>query len=355
MKWIQYTSVQRAAHHHPRVRLYNHYARETKRDQHKLTTLNKLTTNRDYNMQITSYSRFDKIQEKQDTQVAFSSPTKLLAPLQDTQADLYVSSKNIFTFPKLEVIFTFLSSSNVLRGLGSIISLFSRIPPIQIQWLSQDSFSTPRLLEYAWRPYSVSDHNDRQLNPLLIIVFSTPLSHFSLNSESFCIDLNRFGVALHCIALHWTPIRSIALCQASQARSNGRLKTLVESFSISTLTFARIEDQSSPNSSSKRARTLPRGLQSSRNDTGSSFQFESSYWRRISRPGRSPTLHDKNKTIRQDNNQPTFLYKTTSTDRVPEVQGLLFAPCTVGPYFYRTAHLSNRRPPAPAFYSSWWI
>jgi hypothetical protein len=155
----------------------------------------------------TPYSRFDKIQEKQDT-VASSSPTKLLALLQDTQADLYVSSKNIFTVPKLEDIFTFLSSSNVLRGLGSIISLFSRIPTIQIQWLSQDSFSTPRL-EYAWRPYSVSDHNDRQLNPLLIIVFSTPLSHFSLNSESFCIDLNRFGVALHCIALNPNTVHCI--------------------------------------------------------------------------------------------------------------------------------------------------
>jgi hypothetical protein len=39
------------------------------------------------------------------------------------------------------------------------------------------------------------------------------------------------------------------------------------------------------------------------------------------------------KTTRQDNNQPTFLNKTTLTDRVPEVHGVPVAHrCTPGPY-----------------------
>jgi hypothetical protein len=71
------------------------------------------------------------------------------------------------------------------------------------------------------------------------------------------------------------------------------------------------------------------GLKSSGNDTGSSLRFQSSYWSRntltfdrtiriSSRPGRSPTTQSTR-------------HLTKTIDRVPEVQGLLFAPCTVGP------------------------
>jgi hypothetical protein len=65
------------------------------------------------------------------------------------------------------------------------------------------------------------------------------------------------------------------------------------------------------------------GIESSGNDTGSSLRFQSSTFRRIIFTFDNKYFHIS--TISQ-----RFSPKTI--DRVPEVQGLLFAPCTVGPY-----------------------
>jgi hypothetical protein len=84
--------------------------------------------------------------------------------------------------------------------------------------------------------------------------------------------------------------------------------------------------------------------------TRSSIRFQWSSWRRIhmpidnsrriGRPGRRPTLQNKA--------SQSFSLSTTSTDRVPECTPPPSVP-PLGRMDYRTAILSDRRPPAPAF------
>jgi hypothetical protein len=158
----------------------------------------------------------------------------------------------------------------------------------------------------------------------------------------------------------------------AQAGSNGCLDIDFDFDFNSDLLLLGFHRNRTPTSSSKRARGLHRGLESSGNDTGSSIRFSSSSWRRIVFTFDN-YFHIS--TIRQEQDKTTisqrFSTKTTSTDRVPEVLGVLFPRCTVwstenanyliagpgpcllllaiGPYGLITEQ-SNRRPPAPAFY-----
>jgi hypothetical protein len=116
------------------------------------------------------------------------------------------------------------------------------------------------------------------------------------------------------------------LRQAAQACSNGRFRTLVESFFIEYVAslFITAPTPSQLDNALQRQRALySLGFESSGNDTASSLRFQSSTFRRIIFTFDNKYFHIS--TIGQ-----RFSPKTI--DRVPEVQGLLFAPCTVGPY-----------------------
>jgi hypothetical protein len=145
-------------------------------------------------------------------------------------------------------------------------------------------------------------------NPTMTIQFDCWSSQDS-RRVSFLIELRVF--------FHWTyymldlvDFRLSSKWLGANSRSNGRFD--VDFDFNSDFCSSRIEEQSSPNLSSKRGNRLFCGLESSGNDTGSSFLFKCGCLRVelysllttigiSSRPGRSPTLQD-NQTRQQSAN-----------------------------------------------------
>jgi hypothetical protein len=92
---------------------------------------------------------------------------------------------------------------------------------------------------------------------------------------------------------------------------------------------------------SNRAETIPSAHCGSNHRIGVEIHSLLTTIRISSWQGRSPT-------------RQLTKHLTKTIDRVPEVQGLLFAPCTVGPCgLPNRPPIYSQRPRRPAFYSSW--
>jgi hypothetical protein len=254
--------------------------------QHKLTTNHKLTTG---SPPTTSSPQAPAIQGHQEMRTRLLLPrSSILHPRHDAprfsiypQVCYFCPSTNIFTN-----LFTNDRSFHNM-DLSRSISIYSTsaLENTNALWLwlwldnDADSFSnsitiplligvsrlstclfpafiphwTPRLFNV---PCFVSDHNDRKPIPVKLVVSRLEERLLSLNCESFSFTWLELG--LHCMELNPNMVHCIASSCSSRLDSSYQDSSL---FTFQLLTFARIQDQSNPSSSSKRARTLPRGLQ----------------------------------------------------------------------------------------------